>query len=84
MPTTDAQQMVNLPNYGFQGIIDQALTKTLAIIADKNATWMGDGPTVVTNYEHDTRGYRGWMIKQWVKPVITQQGAIEKLTGVSA
>ena len=83
VPTTDQQQMVNMPNYGFQGIIDQALTNTLAIVASKDAVWMGDGPTVVTNYEHDTRGHRGWLIKQWVKPVIVQQGAIEEITGVS-
>lgn len=84
VPARDAQKMVNMPNYGFQGIIDQALTNTLAIIASKDAVWMGDGPTVVTNYEHDTRGYRGWMIKQWLKPVIVQENAIRQITGVSS
>ena len=83
-PTTDQQQMGNLPTYGFNYIVDQALTNTLAIVASKDAVWMGDGPTVVTNYEHDTRGYRGWMIKQWLKPVIVQQGAIEEITGISS
>lgn len=83
-PTTDQQQMVNLPEYGFSAIIDQALTNTLAIVASKDAVWMGDGPTVVTNYEHDTRGYRGWMIKQWLKPVVVQSDAIEEISGVAS
>ena len=84
IPITDKNKMFPLKTYGFNGIVDQALTDTLAIIGSKDAVWMGDGPTVVTNYEHDTRGYRGWMIKQWVKPVIVQEGALERLTGVSA
>ena len=83
-PTTDQQQMVNLPNFGLQAIIDQAMTNTLAVVASKDAVWMGDGPTVVTNYEHDTRGYRGWMIKQWLKPVVVQPLAIEVISGVSS
>ena len=83
-PTSDEQHMLQLPGYDFTAIIDQALTNTLAIVASKDAVWMGDGPTVVTNYEHDTRGYRGWMIKQWLKPVVVQPTALKEITGVSS
>lgn len=63
---------------------DQALTDTLAIVASKDACWLGQGATAVASYVNDQAGYKGWIAKQWWFPYIAQQGAIEVLTGVSA
>ena len=77
------QNVVNVP--GFPTIIiDQAKTNTIATIGSKDAVWLGDGPTIVANYENVQGGYRGWMIKSWKFPYLSQAGAIRDLTGVSA
>ena len=65
-------------------IIDQALTNTLMTVGSKDAVWLGEGPTVVANYQNDLAGYRGWLIKQWRFPYLANAGAIRNLTGVSA
>jgi len=77
------QNIINVP--GFPTIIvDQAKTNTIATIGSKDAVWLGDGPTVVANYENVQGGYRGWMIKSWKFPYLSQAGAIRDLTGVTA
>jgi len=77
------QNVVNVP--GFPTIIiDQAKTNTIATIGSKDAVWLGDGPTIVANYENVQGGYRGWMIKSWKFPYLSQAGAIRDLTSVSA
>lgn len=77
------QNVVNVP--GFPTIIiDQAKTNTIATIGSKDAVWLGDGPTIVANYENVQGGYRGWMVKSWKFPYLSQAGAIRDLTGVSA
>ncbi len=63
---------------------DQALTNTVAIIGNKEAVWMGKGPTVIASYEEEVVGYSGWLIKQWRLPYLAEPDAIRKLTGVSA
>jgi len=77
------QNVINVP--GFPTIIvDQAKTATIATVGSKDAVWVGDGPTIVANYENVQGGYRGWMIKSWKFPYLSQAGAIRDLTGVSA
>lgn len=77
------QNVINVP--GFPTIIvDQAKTATIATVGSKDAVWLGDGPTIVANYENVQGGYRGWMIKSWKFPYLSQAGAIRDLTGVSA
>jgi len=63
---------------------DQALPNTTAIVASKDATWLGQGPTAVASYVNDQAGYKGWLAKQWWFPYLAQAGAIRELTGVSA
>lgn len=65
-------------------IIDQAKTNTIATIGSRDAVWLGDGPTIVANYENNPAGFRGWLIKSWKFPFLAQAGAIRDLTGVSA
>lgn len=77
------QNVINVP--GFPTIIvDQAKTATIATVGSKDAVWLGDGPTIVANYENVQGGYRGWMIKSWKFPYLSQAGAIRDLTSVSA
>jgi hypothetical protein len=65
-------------------IIDQAKTATIATVGSRDAVWLGDGPTIVANYENVQAGFRGWLIKSWKFPYLSQAGAIRDLTSVSA
>jgi len=65
-------------------IVDQAKTNTICTVGSKDAVWLGEGPTIVANYENVMAGYKGWLVKQWVFPYLAQSGAIRDLTGVSA
>lgn len=65
-------------------IVDQAKTNTIATIGSRDAVWLGDGPTIVANYENNPAGFRGWLIKSWKFPYLSQAGAIRDLTSVSA
>ena len=77
------QNVINVP--GFPTIIvDQAKTATIATVGSKDAVWLGDGPTIVANYDNVQAGYRGWIIKSWKFPYLSQAGAIRDLTSVSA
>lgn len=61
---------------------DQALTSTVAFVGSKDAVWLGQGATAVANYVNDQAGYRGWLVKQWWLPYLSQAGAIREITGV--
>lgn len=77
------QNVINVA--GFPTIIvDQAKTNTICTVGSKDAVWLGDGPTIVANYENNVAGYRGWLIKSWKFPYLAQSGAIRDLTSVSA
>jgi len=76
----DHFQIMGLPPV----ILDQALTATIAIIASKEAVWLGTGPTSVASYNNDVSGYMGWLVKQWWLPYLANTGAIRQRTGVSA
>lgn len=65
-------------------ITDQALTSTYATVGSRDAVWLGEGPTVVANYQNDVAGFRGWLIKQWRYPYLANSGAIRTLTGVAS
>jgi hypothetical protein len=66
------------------GVQDQALTNTRATIGDRDGMWLGQGPTIVAQYNEDVAGFRGWLIKQYVLPYLSQTGAVRVLTGISA
>lgn len=66
------------------GIIDQALTATIALVGSKDAIWLGQGPVVVASYDEQVIGYRGWLVKQYLLPYLAQTNGINKLTGISA
>ncbi len=65
-------------------IVDQGLSNTVAIMGNKEALWLGEGPTVVAAYEEEVVGFSGWLIKQWRLPYLAEPAAIRKLSGVSA
>lgn len=82
----DAKYSSNIIDYSNLPTIikDQGFTSTIAVIGNKEATWLAEGPTVVAAYDEDVVGYRGWLIKQWRLPYIVEPEAIRKITGVSA
>jgi len=82
---TNVLQANNLGENGLPPIIkDQALVSTTAIVASKDAVWLGQGPTAVAAYVNDQAGYKGWLAKQWWFPYLAQAGAIRELTGVAS
>ena len=67
-----------------QIIKDVALPNTKAFLGNKEAVWLGEGPTVVAAYDEEVIGYEGWLTKQWRLPYGAESEAFEELTGVSA
>lgn len=63
---------------------DQAMTNTVAVVGNKDAVWLGQGPTSVAAYLNDVVGYEGWLAKQWWLPYLANAGFARKLTGISA
>jgi len=63
---------------------DLAMTNTVAVVGNKDAVWLGQGPTSVAAYNNDVVGYQGWLAKQWWLPYLANAGFIRKLTGISA
>lgn len=81
---TNVLQGHNLNEAGLPPIVkDQALPNTVAYVGSKDAVWLGQGATAVANYVNDQAGYKGWLVKQWWLPYLSQAGAIRELTGVS-
>ena len=77
------QHLISYP--GLPSIIkDQAFTNTIAIVGNKEATFLGEGPTIIASYDEDVAGYRGWLIKQWMFPYVAEPAAIRGITGVYA
>ncbi len=67
-----------------QIIKDVALTNTKAHFGNKEAVWLGEGPTVVAAYNEEVIGYEGWLTKQWRLPYGAEPEAFDTRTGVSA
>jgi len=67
-----------------QIIKDVALTNTKCHFGNKEAMWLGEGPTVVAAYNEDVIGYEGWLTKQWRLPYGAEGLAFDERTGVSA
>ena len=82
---TDVLSTNNPSESGLPPIVkDQALPITTALVGSKDAVWLGQGATAVANYVNDQAGFRGWLVKQWWLPYLSQAGAIRELTGVTA
>jgi len=71
---------------GVTGISDTVLTNTIAIVGSlaAPAIILGDGPTEAARYRDEGKGYTGFIIRQWLQPILVQTGAIRRLTGVHA
>jgi len=67
-----------------QIIKDVALPNTKAFFGNKEAVWLGEGPTVVAAYNEEVIGYEGWLTKQWRLPYGAESEAFDERTGVSA
>lgn len=75
--------------YGLPILVDNALTATRAYIIDKNAPSciLAQGGTVAERYRDPTRGFDGYIIRQWLQPRIIRDRAgaqcpVQYLTGV--
>jgi hypothetical protein len=68
------------------GISDTVLTNTIAIVGSlaAPAIILGDGPTEAARYRDEGKGYTGFIVRQWLQPILVQTGAIRRLTGVHA
>jgi len=74
-----------LPGYpDIQVVVDSAITDTVAVIGDKRATILAEGPTEAARYRNEPKGYTGYIIRQWLEPEIICTSGIAKLTGVTA
>ena len=73
-----------LPGYpDIQVVVDSAITDTVAVIGDKRATILAEGPTEAARYRHEPKGYTGYIVRQWLQPEIVCTSGIAKLTGVN-
>lgn len=70
---------------GMKGMSDWGITTTSAIVLDSDqAVVFGEGPTEAARYRNETAGYFAYIIRQWLEPLIVQEGAIFELTTLNA
>jgi len=74
-----------LPKYpGITAVVDLDMTDETAVIVDKSAVLLGEGPTVAENFRDPHRGADGWVIRQWKDPLITTGDATELINSLAS
>lgn len=74
-----------LPKFpGIKAVVDQSFTNTYATLLDSRAMLLGEGPTVAEQFRDPHRGADGWVIRQWLHPLLTTTDATITMTSVSA
>lgn len=74
-----------VPNYpGVKAVVDQSFTGTTATFLDSRTMLLGEGPTVAEQYRDPYRGADGWVIRQWMHPLLSTANASRKITGAYA
>jgi hypothetical protein len=75
----------NLQGGRVTGISDYAITSTIAIVMDSSAAGvLGVGPTQAAQYRNEIGGYDGYIVRQWVEPLLVQDDAIRVISAVHA
>lgn len=75
----------SLPNIpGMTAVVDLGFTDGTAVIVDKSAVLLGQGPTVAESYRDPHRGADGYVIRQWVDPLITTGDATELINSLQS
>lgn len=86
-PATDRVLLgvVDLPKFpGVKAVIDPGFTATVATLFDSSTAMLGEGPTVAEQYRNPQAGFDGYVIRQWMQPLLTSSSAGIKMTSVSA
>jgi hypothetical protein len=81
--TTFGSRVVGNVN-GFQWVVDNEMTPTLAVVLDKSAVILAQGPTRTSTYRDEVPGWDGYIVRDWNAVKTIQTGLIRQLTGVSA
>lgn len=68
----------------FNWAIDQELPNTLAIVYDKAAVILAQGPVRTAQYRTEQSGIDGYIVRDWNGVKTVQSGFIRVLTGISA
>ena len=73
-----------LPKFpGIKAVVDQSFTNTTATLLDSRVMLLGEGPTVAEQFRDPHRGADGWVIRQWMHPLLTTSDGAREITGVS-
>ncbi len=74
-----------LPKFpGIKAVVDQSFTSTVATLLDMRVMLLGEGPTVAEQFRDPHRGADGWVIRQWLHPLLTTSDGAREITGVTA
>ena len=75
----------SLPKFpGIMAVVDQSFTDTAATLLDTSVMLLGEGPTVAEQFRDPHRGADGWVIRQWLHPLLTTSDGAREMTTVSA
>lgn len=69
---------------GIKAVVDQSFTSTSATLLDSRTMLMGEGPTVAEQYRDPHRGADGWVIRQWIHPLLATANGSREITGAYA
>ncbi len=74
-----------LPKFpGLKAVVDQSFTNTAATLLDTKVMLLGEGPTVAEQFRDPHRGADGWVIRQWMHPLLATSDGAREMTTVSA
>jgi hypothetical protein len=69
---------------GFTWYTDNEHTSTIAMVFDRNAVAMFQGPVRTAQYRLEREGIDGYVYRDWNLPAILVAGRIRKLTGITS
>jgi hypothetical protein len=74
-----------LPKFpGLKTVSDLGFTSTTATVLDSNTMLLGEGPMVAEQFRNPLQSADGWVIRQWLHPLLVSADGSRKMTGVSA
>jgi hypothetical protein len=63
-------------------IVDGDITAGHAIIGNKEAVVLAEGPTETVKYRHELKRYTGYVARQYIQPQVVIADGIRELTGI--
>lgn len=74
-----------LPKFpGLKTVSDLGFTSTVATVLDSNTMLLGEGPMVAEQFRNPLQSADGWVIRQWLHPLLVSADGSRKMTGCSA